>query len=442
MGLASLNSMNSGALSQRLLSLNNLPSSALPSSAANPAVRNAPNGHASPAANAADTGGIQDSFNQITYTSRMQRMSLLAQFQEVSAQFEQSGEDGASAAAVSARQMSFDFFFESKEETLVAFNQRTGQVAEGLDGARQSSYLATSQQVAARFQFSMSVSAAALEGFAGASEQAQDAQDPQALIDQLIGFTQQLMDAGNEFMNQFLSVLSGNNTGEEQFSFEDLFQNLVREFLSSLSGGNHADPAQTASGQTFQSVSVQMNFSFEFSAEVTVQQGQVQQSDPIMLDLDGDGFELSSHAQGARFDILGSGQAVATAFVNGGDAFLALDRNNDGIINSGKELFGDQYGAANGYEELRKLDGNSDGVINDQDTAYNSLLLFKDNGNGATEAGELISLADAGIAEINLNYRNINEQTSGGNRLAQIGAYRRTDGAYGQAADAILNYVA
>ena len=101
-----------------------------------------------------------------------------------------------------------------------------------------------------------------------------------------------------------------------------------------------------------------------------------------VVDLDGDGIELTSHTNGAQFDILGNGQTQNTAFVTGGDAFLAVDRNGDGMINSGKELFGDQHGAANGFEELRKLDANGDGVINRLDPSFSKLALFRDNGDG------------------------------------------------------------
>jgi hypothetical protein len=168
----------------------------------------------------------------------------------------------------------------------------------------------------------------------------------------------------------------------------------------------------------------------------------VQESDPITLDLNGNGIDLSSYRAGARFDITGKGKIATTAFVKGGDAFLAVDRNGNGIVDSGKELFGDQNGAKNGYEELAKLDSNRDGLINKLDKDFAKLLLFKDNGNGKTEPGELVSLAEAGIAELSLNYQNVNMTGGGGNRIAQIASYRRNDGAVGRTADAVLFFTA
>src|SRR5690606_21416172 len=116
---------------------------------------------------------------------------------------------------------------------------------------------------------------------------------------------------------------------------------------------------------------------------------------------------LTSYRDGARFDILGNGSKQQTAFVTGGDAFLALDRNRDGIINDGTELFGDQRGAANGFEELRKLDTNGDGKISAADKYYDKLLLWIDNGDGVSEPGELKGLRAAGIESLSLHYANV-----------------------------------
>jgi len=159
------------------------------------------------------------------------------------------------------------------------------------------------------------------------------------------------------------------------------------------------------------------------------------------LDLDGDGFEFTDVAGGASFDLLATGRAQRTAFVTGGDAFLAIDRNANGRIDDGAELFGDQRGVANGFEELRKLDSNRDGVIDAADERFDDLRLFRDNGDGRTDPGELARLADYGVSAIDLNYVNREEAASGGNRLAQIASFRFADGRIGRAADALLNLI-
>jgi hypothetical protein len=388
---------------------------------------------------------VDNAYQATVYKAQSQQVSLSVKFQQIAAQFASDDGDGQSqAAGFQAQQLQFDFFAQTRTEELVRFTQKTQAASDGMDGAQKSSYIEASKQVAAKFEFSMSVSGAALDGFTNAADSVKGNSD---LFDKFIGFAQQLLDAADKMFNHIMGAFNGAAVDKPENTFTKMIEKMFKDFFGN---GNNAaaqlSTGQSQEGQATQgqasSVSIQMEFKFEFSAQVTVQAGQVQQSDPITLDLNGDGFQLTSFAKGAQFDILGNGQTANTAFVTGGDAFLALDRNEDGIINSGKELFGDQNGAANGYEELRKLDGNGDGVINRQDSAFNRLLLFKDNGNGKTEKGELSSLKDAGIDEISLKYANVDQRAAGGNRIAQTASFRRSDGGYGRTADAILNFTA
>jgi len=130
---------------------------------------------------------------------------------------------------------------------------------------------------------------------------------------------------------------------------------------------------------------------------------------PLILDLDGDGLELSSHTKGVNFDLTGDGVRDQTAWTKQqnsfDDAFLVLDSNKDGKINSGKELFGDQNGAENGFAELAKHDSNNDGVINEQDAVYEDLKLWADmDADGNVDEGEMKSLAELGLKSINTNF--------------------------------------
>jgi hypothetical protein len=130
---------------------------------------------------------------------------------------------------------------------------------------------------------------------------------------------------------------------------------------------------------------------------------------PLILDLDGDGLNLSSHTQGVTFDLTGDEVRDQTAWTKKqnsfDDAFLVFDSNNDGQVNSGKELFGDQNGADNGFAELAKYDLNKDGVINNNDAIYNKLKLWADmNADGKVDDGEMKSLAELGLKSINTNF--------------------------------------
>ena len=157
----------------------------------------------------------------------------------------------------------------------------------------------------------------------------------------------------------------------------------------------------------------------------------------------GDGIELTSVEQGAQFDIDGDGAADQTAFVQGDDAFLALDANGNGLIDSGRELFGDQDGHANGFEKLSSFDSNSDGKIDALDPIFSRLSLLSDlNGDGQVQAHEIISLAQAGIQSLQLVYQSIQAEDSKGNTATELASFERDDGSQGNLVDVNLGYVA
>ena len=134
---------------------------------------------------------------------------------------------------------------------------------------------------------------------------------------------------------------------------------------------------------------------------------------PLIIDLDGDGVELTSLGNSqTHFDLDGNGFAQRTGWVTGDDAFLAIDRNGDGKINDINELFGNAN--TDGFTELSELDTNNDGVIDANDAAFASLMLWQDrDGDGVTDEGELISLTDAGIISIDLQATAIDETNNG-----------------------------
>jgi hypothetical protein len=81
------------------------------------------------------------------------------------------------------------------------------------------------------------------------------------------------------------------------------------------------------------------------------------QLSPLVLDLDGNGYDLSARSDTAStyFDLGTDGSAESTGWVAGGDGLLAIDSNHNGTVDNGAELFGDQTGYANGFEDLRVL---------------------------------------------------------------------------------------
>ncbi len=107
---------------------------------------------------------------------------------------------------------------------------------------------------------------------------------------------------------------------------------------------------------------------------------------PIILDLDGDGVETTSLTEGAYFDHDANGFAEQTGWASSDDGLLTWDRNGDGIINDGTELFNDPIQfptATNGFQVLAQLDDNLDGKIDVNDSVWLNLRIWQDyNGDG------------------------------------------------------------
>lgn len=123
---------------------------------------------------------------------------------------------------------------------------------------------------------------------------------------------------------------------------------------------------------------------------------------PLVFDLDGNGIELVSSANGVYWDIDQDDFIEKSGWISGNDGLLAIDLNADGIINDHGELFGDDI--TDGFTVLSAYDSNSDGAIDNSDTQFGDLLVWVDvNSNGYSESTELYSLSDLGITSINLN---------------------------------------
>ncbi len=126
---------------------------------------------------------------------------------------------------------------------------------------------------------------------------------------------------------------------------------------------------------------------------------------PLVIDLNGDGIHTISRANaGGEFDLFGNGTAVASGWINGSDGFLAVDHNGNGRIDDISEMFGGHAKGA-GFAQLAAFDSNGDGVVDQNDARFDELRIWQDaNGNHQTDDGELMTLAQAGIASLNTSY--------------------------------------
>ena len=166
------------------------------------------------------------------------------------------------------------------------------------------------------------------------------------------------------------------------------------------------------------------------------------QSSPIILDLDGNGVSTVSRSAGIHFDHDGNGFAELTGWVGAGDGLLVWDRNGNGVIDDGSELFGNHtvlangQKAANGFVALAGHDSNGDGVFDAYDVLWSELRVWRDlSQDGISQTDELFTLDELGIASISLGYTNSSHVDAQGNAHRQVGSFTWADGNTGTATD-------
>ena len=155
---------------------------------------------------------------------------------------------------------------------------------------------------------------------------------------------------------------------------------------------------QTQDGKTIE-FSVNLSMSREFLREqsVSVREGDAKLKDPLVLNFAGNAAELTTTR--FNFDIDSDGRLDQVAFVGPNSGFLALDRNHDGKINDGQELFGASTGE--GFAELAAYDQDGNQWIDENDAVYQNLRIWSKDAQGNDQ---LVSLGERGIGAIYLGH--------------------------------------
>ena len=226
-----------------------------------------------------------------------------------------------------------------------------------------------------------------------------------------------------EWRNQYYA--SQNNSlfmGQESSQQFLVYSNQVSFYESETTGFQAGGTVRTADGREI-NFNVDVTMSREFASYYEQNYGldKVQTCDPLVINLNGDVAELSD--QKFFFDIDGDGVKDQVSMLGSGSGYLALDKNGDGIINDGNELFGPQTG--NGFADLAAYDEDGNGWIDENDAIWSQLKIWC-----KTESGEdqLYTLADKGVGAICLQNSATNFALNGADN--QPNGYIRSTGIF------------
>lgn len=195
---------------------------------------------------------------------------------------------------------------------------------------------------------------------------------------------------------------------------------------------------QTADGQSLQfSLSLQMSYAYSSQSSVQLRAGDAAKKDPLVVNFGATAAQLTQ--QKVSLDLDGDGVSEQVSFVSSSSGFLALDKNGNGRIDNGSELFG--AGSGNGFADLAKYDADGNGWIDANDAVFASLKVWSKDASGADQ---LQSLAQRGIGALYLGHiatpftlKDANNQSQGDVRSS--GVYLGEDGQPGSLQQIDLN---
>ncbi len=176
-------------------------------------------------------------------------------------------------------------------------------------------------------------------------------------------------------------------------------------------------------------VSLSMSRSFYTESNLTIRAGDAAKTDPLVINFDGNAAELSSTK--FQFDIDANGSLDQIALLKSGSGMLALDKNQDGVINDGSELFGPKSG--DGFAELAAYDVDKNQFIDEADPIYQQLRIWQRFEDGSQK---LMALGDKNIGAIFLGHVSTpfqlkTAENASLGEVASSGVYLKEDGSAG-----------
>lgn len=216
------------------------------------------------------------------------------------------------------------------------------------------------------------------------------------LIEQITGRAVHIFDASDlnpEAATQQGTSSSSNASDRVGWGVNYNYQetNLEQESTQFLAKGI----VRTADGREIElSLELSMDRAYASQTSLSLRAGDALK-DPLVINFTGNAAQLTQTT--FKFDLDADGKADNMRFVGPGSGFLALDKNGDGKVNDGRELFGATSG--NGFADLAQYDEDGNGWIDEKDAVFNQLRIWSRNGNGNDQ---LLGLAKMGVGALYL----------------------------------------
>jgi len=220
-----------------------------------------------------------------------------------------------------------------------------------------------------------------------------------ALLDMLFLSTIKPLSARNHIINNKLKELIQNlinsNTGHSGSDSSGGMEVILKQSVTEKESLNltASGTIKTADGYEFNfSLNLNLNRTFNQSSMTNIQTGDVREIDPLVISFDGSATQLVNTT--FTFDLDNDGTEETLNNLSEGSGFIAFDKNGDGIINNGSELFGPTTG--NGFNELQEYDKDKNGWIDEADAIYKELLIWTPQDGAETDNLQSLKEADVG----------------------------------------------
>lgn len=217
-----------------------------------------------------------------------------------------------------------------------------------------------------------------------------------------------------------------------EYDYESRYSESEQMHFSASGRVSTADGKEIA----FQ-VELNMQRSFSSQESLHVRMGDAVQVDPLVINFSGQASGLTDSK--FSFDLDSDGDKEKISFVQPGSGFLVFDRNQDGVVNDGSELFGPQSG--NGFAELARLDDDQNGWIDEGDKAYDQLQVWSRDAAGKDQLQGLKSANVGAISlknvETSFNIKDAENVQQG--TVRQTGVFLKENGGAGTVSQIDLN---